>query len=469
MSNPAKTKRTKLERNLTSPQISMIALSTALGTGLFLGAGSTISFAGPATIIAYILAGALAFSIVWALAEMVSTHAMPGGHGAIAAVHLGKFGGYVTRWNFAITMLIVVGAEVVATATYLQHWFPGLSLGAGTIACALFIIFLNLASVKLYGSTEYWFSMLKVLAVVVFILLGASIIFVGWPSPNAPIGIGNLTAHGGFAPKGISGILMAACFAVFSFGGIENISVATAESKNPKKDVPSAVKRLVWQLGLFYVLAMTIIVTLQPWTTTVKESGNADSSPFVKVLATVGIPAAGHVMNVVLIVAALSAANGALYAGSRMVHSLALDKMAPAFTAHTSKNGAPRGAVILVSILFLSASTIAIFSPNDAFMMLYGGATVGIIVTWITIMLTHIKFRKSWNEKHTTKPNAYMWGTPITDYIIIAAAIAVFIALRTALPIVWTAGIPYLVILMLSFFVLNKVRKLPEAQALNNN
>ncbi|MDY5585528.1 MAG: amino acid permease, partial [Arcanobacterium sp.] len=185
--NLKNSENTALQRRLTSAQVSMIALSGALGTGLFLGAGSTISFAGPATVIAYALAGTLALAVVWALAELVSAHPIPGGHGAIAAAHLGKLGGYITRWNFAITLLTAVGAEVTATATYLQHWFPGLNLGVGTILCSTFIISLNLATVRLYGSSEYWFSMIKVTAILVFIALGAAIIFIGWPSGNDPI------------------------------------------------------------------------------------------------------------------------------------------------------------------------------------------------------------------------------------------------------------------------------------------
>ncbi|WP_353067222.1 amino acid permease [Arcanobacterium hippocoleae] len=408
--------RTHLERRLTSAQISMIALSGALGTGLFLGAGSTISFAGPATVIAYLLAGSLALAVVWALAELVSAHPIPGGHGAIAAAHLGKLGGYLTRWNFAITMLTAVGAEVTATATYFQHWFPNLNLGLGTVLCSAFIITLNLATVRLYGFTEYWFSMIKVTAIVVFILLGLSVIFFGWPSDSPALGIVNLTevttdsGLSGFAPYGFSGILLAACMAVFSFGGIENVSVSAAESEHPQRDIPRAASTMIWRLLIFYVLAITVIVTLQPWTTTVANSGNADASPFVLVLDEVGISGAGHIMNAILIVAALSAANGCLYSGSRMIHSLAIDKMAPSFAARTSESGSPRGAVMLASCCFFIASALSIWSPNNAFMILYGCATVGILFTWVMVMITHLKFRQDWKARGLPAPRARLWG-----------------------------------------------------------
>ncbi|WP_235001711.1 amino acid permease [Arcanobacterium ihumii] len=453
---------TQLERKLTSAQISMIALSGALGTGLFLGAGSTISFAGPATIISYALAGSVALSVVWALAEMVSAHPVPGGHGAIAATHLGKLGGYISRWNFAITMLTAVGAEVTAAATYFQYWFPNLNLGLGTVLCSVFIVALNLATVRLYGTSEYWFSMIKVTAIVIFIILGLAVIFTGWPSSDEPLGFANLTSDGGFAPKGVIGILLASCMAVFSFGGIENVSVSAAESEHPERDIPRAASTMIWRLLIFYILVIAVIVTLQPWTTTVAESGQADSSPFVKVLDSAGLAGAGHIMNAILIVAALSAANGCLYTGSRMIHSLALDGMAPRFAARTTQQGAPRGAVGIATLCFFIASALAIFSPNSAFMSLYGAATVGILVTWVMVMLTHIKFRQHWNTQNFARPPARLWGAPVVNIAVIIISVAIFIALRTLLPVVWTAGIPYLIILFASFFILNAVRKLPE-------
>lgn len=462
------TPHTSLERRLTSAQISMIGLSGALGTGLFLGSGTTISFAGPATILSYFLAGMVALAVVWALAEIVSVYPIPGGHGAVAAVFLGKGGGYVARWNLAIEMLVAVGAEVTASATYLQHWFPGLSIGLGTILCSLFIVALNLATVRLYGVAEYWFSMVKITAIVVFILMGLSILLFGWPAHSGPVGFGNLVAHDGFAPMGLTGIFLAACMAVFSFGGIENVSIAAAESENPKAGIPRAAKTMIWRLVFFYILAIGVILSLQDWHKTVAASGDASASPFVKVMDMVGIPAAGHVMNAILLVAALSAANGCLYSGSRMIHSLALDKMAPAFAARTAQSGAPRGAVALATLCFVVASTLAIISPSQAFMYLYGCATVGILVTWVIIMLTHLRFRRHYLTVTTERPPAKLWGFPWVNWLVIVASVAVFVALPWAgLAVAWIAGIPYLLVLVGSYIVLSHVRKLPDPQPLS--
>lgn len=457
------TPHTKLKRRLTHRQIAMIGLSGALGTGLFLGSGSTISFAGPATIISYTLAGLVALAVVWALAEIVSVYPIPGGHGAVAASFLGKGGGYLARWNLAIEMLVAVGAEVTASATYLQHWFPGLHIGMGTVLCSLFIVGLNLTTVRLYGFAEYWFSMIKVTAIVVFILLGVSLIFTGSPAHPEPVGLSHLTAHDGFAPMGLTGILLAACMAVFSFGGIENVSIAAAESENPRRSIPRAAQTMIWRLLFFYILGIGVILALQNWHETVAASGNASASPFVKVMDMVGIPAAGHVMNAILLIAALSAANGCLYSGSRMIHSLALDKMAPAFAARTAENGAPRGAVTLATLCFVVASVLAIISPAEAFMYLYGCATVGILVTWVIIMLTHLKFRRHYDAITTERPPARLWGYPVVNWLVIVVSVAVFIALPWAgLVVAWYAGIPYLLILVVSYLVVSRVRNLPD-------
>ncbi|USR79562.1 amino acid permease [Arcanobacterium pinnipediorum] len=449
-------KHVQLKRGLTSAQVSMIGLSGALGTGLFLGSGSVIGYGGPATVFAYLAAGFLALAVVWALAEMVSVHPVPGGHGAVAASYLGPYGGYVSRWNFAVTMLIAVGAEVTATATYLQFWFPSLPLWAGTILCSLFIVVLNLFSVQLYGSSEYWFSMIKVIAIMTFIALGLSLVFGFFPGVEA-IGTGNLTEYGGFFPKGIPGLLAAICLAVFSFGGIENVSVGAAESEHPERDVPRAAHTMIWRLLLFYVLAILVVLMLQPWAETAGSHGTIDESPFVRALDITGVVGAAHIMNAVLIVAALSAANGCLYSSSRMIHSLANDRQAPRWAAVTAKNGTPRRAVLIAMIGMVIASVLALASPANAFLWLYGCATIGILVTWVMTMLTHMAFRSKRSAAGLPLAQRHLWAANIVAPIVIAASVGIFIGLYWLLPVAWYAGIPYLIILTLSYWAVRSV------------
>lgn len=450
----------------------MIGLAGALGTGLFLGSGSTIALGGPATVISYLLSGLIALIVVWEMAELVSVHPVPGGFGAVAGAYMGPWAGFAVRWNLVATFVIAIGAEVTAAGTYLQHWMPGLPLWVGTIVCAAFIFLLNLLTVRLYGSSEYWFSMIKVVAISMFILLGICLIFFGWPSPNPPTGFGNLTAHGGFAPHGVVGILLAACVAVFSFGGLENVAITAAEAEHPERDVPKAAHNMIMRLLLFYVLAMAVVVTLQPWDVTATSSSEITASPFVKVMDLVGIPAAGHIMNAILIVAALSAANGCLYAASRLIHSLALDGMAPKSASSTGDNGTPRVAIAISAVGVAVTALLAIFAPATAFSYLMGCATIGTLVSWAMISFTHLSFRRHRARKaqelgHELPPApARLWGAPVTSWIVIIAAVAIYIGLLWVMPEVWVVGCPYLIVLFGSFWLLKRFHGVPEQTSL---
>ncbi|MDY5151647.1 amino acid permease [Actinotignum urinale] len=447
--------KTDLHRNLTSGQIGMIALSGALGTGLFLGSGATVALAGPATILSYALAGLLALGVVWAVAEMVTTHPLPGGHGTVTASYVGKLGGFLGRWNLTVTACVAMGAEVTASATYLQRWLPWLDRGTGTVLCALFIIILNLAAVNFYGFSEYWFSMIKVVAITVFILLGVVMITVGLPGKEAT-GVHNLVDYGGFAPYGVVGILAATCMATFSFGGIEHVSVTAAESGNPTKDFPRAAHTMIWRLLIFYIGAISVIVMIQPWTVTAEPIHDISHSPFVKALDAAHVPYAGDIMNAVLLVAALSAANGCLYAASRMIHSLGESGMAPRFAAHTSHNGAPRNAVALASIGMLIACVLAIVSPESAFAYLFGCATVGILTTWTIIMVSHLAFRRRRKELGLPEAMPKLWGTPYTNIAVILGCFGIMCGLWWLLPVAWYAGVPYIAILFISYAILHR-------------
>lgn len=453
--------RTELTRGLTSRQVSMIGLSGALGTGLFLGSGSVISYAGPATVISYLLAGLMALSVVWALAEMVSVHPVAGGHGTVSSAYLGRFGGYAARWNFAVTLTVAVGAEVTASATYLQLWFPNLPLWAGTIGCSALIIALNVASVHLYGSSEYWFSMIKVVAIISFIALGLALIIGVVPGREA-IGASNLWDNGGFAPEGIVGILAATCMAVFSFGGVENVSVTAAESENPQRDIPKAAGAMIWRLIIFYLLAILVVLMLQPWTETA-ASGGIEESPFVRALSLTGVDAGAHIMNAILIVAALSAANGCLYASSRMIHALAVDGQAPRVAGKLTDRGVPRMAVVFAALGMAVAAVLSLVAPDSAFLYLYGVATVGILITWVITMLTHLKFRKLRGERGLWLPERRLLFSPIINWVVIGASALIFIALIKLMPIAWYAGIPYMIILIVSYLALARWRGLPAA------
>lgn len=442
-----------LQQGLTTRQISMIGLSGALGTGLFLGSGPMIADAGPGIIVSYTLTGLLALIVIWALAEMTTQHPVAGGFGASAHAYLGPFGGFIARWNVAVTMCIAVGAEVTASASYLQRWFPDLGTGVGTVLCSVILIVINLATVKLYGASEYWFSILKVVTVIVFILLGIVLIFFGLPG-RAATGLSNLTAHGGFAPHGIGGILTVAVMAIFSFGGAENVSVTAAESKNPTKDIPKAAKAMIFRLIIFYVGAIAVVVALEPWTVSAKGEGLM-ASPFVKVLSAAAIPGAADFMNLVLIIAALSAGNGCLYASSRMLHSLGVDGMAPKAFARTTHGGSPRVAVAAASVGMIVASVLALWRPKDAFLLLFGVLVFGLWLTWLLIVCTYLAF-KPMRRSHglPDSPVQLTGGVPTALIgLVVLLGVGISLAFIPSLSIAWQIGGPYMLVLALGFLI----------------
>lgn len=452
-----------LHRGLTSGQVAMIGLSGALGTGLFLGSGSMIAEAGPGVILSYTLTGLLSLAVIWALAEMTVVHPVAGGFGATAHAYLGPIGGWFMRWNVAVVMCIAVGVEVVATGTYLKYYWPGMSIGLGTVLASLLIVAINLATVKVYGKSEYWFSMVKVAMVVVFIALGLVLIFFGLPH-QPKTGLGNLTGGQGwkgFAPHGISGILVGAVMAVFSFGGAENVAVAAAESENPERDVPRAAKAMVVRLVLFYVGAIAIVVTLQPWKLSAASGGTVSESPFVKVLSLVNVPHAAGIMNFILITAALSAGNGCLYASTRMLHSLALDRLAPRFVARTSAHGAPRYAVALAALGMVFASFISIKYPDSAFMILYGILIFGLLTTWFLIMVTYVGFRRGRIRLGLPKASARLFGGELTAFVALALMAAIYVAIGfiKSLSFALPYGLAYVIFLAVAYFLVRiKVR-----------
>ncbi|GAA1389604.1 amino acid permease [Luteococcus peritonei] len=448
---------TGLARGLTSAQVAMIGLSGALGTGLFLGSGAMIAEAGPGVIVSYALTGILSLVVVWCLAEMTVVHPVAGGFGAAAHAYLGPLGGWLVRWNVAVVMCIAVGAEVVATGNYLAWWFPGLDVGIGTVLASLLIVVINLATVKAYGTSEYWFSIIKVTMVVVFIALGTVMVLFGLPGRPA-IGLGHLTGDGGFAPFGLKGILVGAVMAIFSFGGVENVSVASAESENPQRDVPRAARAMIIRLVLFYVLAIAVVVALQPWRASAASKGGVLESPFVKVLALVNVPHAADIMNFVLVTAALSSANGCLYASARMLHSLSLDRLAPRFIGRTSSSGAPRNAVALATVGMVAASVLALVSPDKAFETLYGVLVFGLLTTWVLITATYVAFRLRRARLGLPQSPARLWGGPVTASLALVCFLAVYVALGSidSLSIALPAGLPYLVLLLWGYAVVRR-------------
>lgn len=451
-----------LQRLLTGRQLTMIAIGSAIGTGLFLGSSLAISQAGPSVIVAYVLCGLVALVIAFALAEMAVVHPTAGAFGAIAHSYIGPWAGFSLRWTYWAMEVIAIGGEVIAAGIYMQYWWPKMPLWLPVLIFSLLVLTVNAAAVRLFGEFEYWFSMIKVTAISVFILIGIAIMTFGLPERPAT-GLSNLTSHGGFMPHGLTGLGTAMVFVLFSYIGTEVVSVTAAEAKNPERDIPRAARQMILRLLLFYILAIIVMVAVVPWTVTA-QGGELDASPFVKVFASAGVPAAAGIMNFVVLTAALSAANTNLYLTTRMMHSLAGHGFAPRWTGRLSRHGVPRNALALSALGLIVAAALSAQSDSQAYLVLFGIAIFAAIVVWIMILVTHTVFR--WRRARLGLPASpvQLWGAPLTSGLAAVFLLAVLIStfFIEGLDPAWKFGIPFFATLLIVFAIVRKRTGLSE-------
>src|SRR3989475_4828821 len=282
-----------LQRNLTPGQLAMIGLGSTIGTGLFLGSAISVKLAGPAVILSFVGGACIAVTMMWALAEMAAAHPAAGSFGLYAEMYLHPWAGFAVRLTYWLCMMVVVGSEVVAASIYCKFWFPGIPSLVWIGVFSLVILYINTTSIRNLGTFEYWLSMIKIVTIVLLLILGAALLFgVGF----SRIGLANYTAHGGFQPHGWKGVGLGVVLGLFSFFGIEVVGSTAGEAADPKVAVPKALRRALGALVLFYVAGLALVVGIVPWT----QIGLGES-PFVRVFQTVGIPAASHIMNFVVL------------------------------------------------------------------------------------------------------------------------------------------------------------------------
>ena len=349
-----------LHKELSRAQLIMIGLGGAIGTGLFMGSGVAIGYAGPAVIVSYAIAAIAAVAIVFSLSEMAVMHPTAGSFGTYAEIYLNPWAGIIARYSYWMAQVIAVGAEAVAAGVYMTFYFPGTPVWLWSVGFALVLLYFNSRSVHNFGSIEYWFALIKVVAIVIFIILGAATIFGLW---TTPVGFHNLTGlPGGFMPHGFGGVWMAVILGILSFNGIEVIAVTSGEAKDPVRTIPQALRSMALRLFLFYILALTIVVTFVPWTET--GATVVTQSPFVRIFAHSGIRHAAGIMNFVVLSAALSSMNTNVYLCSRMLFSLSRGGFAPGFLGRLSKNGTPITAILLSGACILAAAALSKLTPR---------------------------------------------------------------------------------------------------------
>lgn len=386
-----------LARGLSNRHIQMIGLGGAIGTGLFLGSAGVMKLAGPGLLLGYAIAGLIAFLIMRQLGEMLVDEPVSGSLSHFSNKYCSPFTGYLAGWNYTAGYILVGMAELTAVGKYVQFWWPEVP----TWACAGFFFVLinglNLLAVKIYGEAEFWFAVIKVTAVLMMIALGAWLLFGPTPPPGAAVS--NLWSHGGFLPNGFGGLLLALPLIMFAFGGLEFIGFTAGEARDPSRTIPSAINKVLHRIGLFYIAALAVLLALTPWDNLVASlSVGGDpysASPFVKILDLLGIGAAAHILNLVVLTAALSVYNAVVYCTVRQLHAMAKQGHAPRQLLTLNRNGIPVNALWVTAAVTALAVVLNWLSPNGTLEALMSLVVATTIMNWMLTSYTHLKFRRA--------------------------------------------------------------------------
>ncbi|WOX25853.1 amino acid permease [Streptomyces solicathayae] len=417
-------KTATLSRGLKSRHIRFIALGSAIGTGLFYGSSASIQTAGPAVLLAYLIGGAAVFLVLRSLGEMAVRDPCAGSFGEYATKYLGPLAGFATGWTYAFEMVIVCLADVTAFGVYMGFWFPDVPRWIWVLAVVLVVGVMNLFSVKVFGEMEFWLSLAKVVAIVAMIGAGIAILVLGLHGDGGPVGVSNLWSNGGFFPHGAEGFVLSFAVVMFAFGGTEIIGVTAGEAQDPEKTIPSAVNWIPLRIVLFYVVALAVIMSLNPW-----QNIDGTGSPFVEIFASLGVGSAATVLNVVVIVAALSAINSDIFAAGRIMYGMAERGQAPAAMRKLSRNGVPLTTVSIMMGALLLGVVLNYLMPESIFLVISSIATFATVWVWMMILLSQFAARRrmSPREAAALKYPAPFW--PYGQIVAIAFMVAVLVLL----------------------------------------
>ena len=440
-----------LSHGLKQRHLTMLGLGGVIGAGLFVGSGAGIAVAGPAIVVSYLIAGALAMLVMRMLGEMSAAMPASGSFSVHAERALGRWAGFSVGWLYWFLLVVVLAVEATAAAQIAHGWVPGVEPWAWVLLFMVVFTVANLTAVKNFGEFEFWFASLKVGAIVVFLVLGGLAVFDLLPDTD-PVGMTNLTGQGGFLPNGWSGVVSGVLTVVFAFGGLEVVTIAAAETDDPARAVGRAVRSAVVRILFFYVGSMLVIVTVLPWT-----AQQAGLSPYVKVLDAIGVPSAGQIMNIVVFVALLSALNANLYGSSRMIFSLAERGEAPRGLLKVSRKagvegGVPRRAV-LASVAFGFVSVLLnLLWPDTVFLYMLNSVGAVLLFVWTLIAASQLRLRARLEQEAPDALALRMWWFPYLTWATLAGLLGVLLLMLTddaARPqVLWSAGATALVLLV---------------------
>ena len=417
-------KDSQLHRGLEERHIALMSLGAAIGVGLFLGSASAIKLAGPAIILAYAIGGLIIYLIMRALGEMAIKNPVAGSFSRYASEFISPLAGYITGWNYWFLWIATCMAEITAVGIYMQFWYPNTAQWAWALAALVVMTTINFLAVKAYGELEFWFALIKIVTIIVMIVLGFGMIFFGIGNAGDAVGFSNLFSHDGFFPNGISGVILSFQMVMFAYLGIEMLGVTAGEVKNPEKSLKRAINTVFYRIMLFYVLALTVILSITPW-----GQMTGENSPFVMMFDRIGIPGAAGIIQFVVLTAALSSCNSGIFSTGRMLFNLAQQGESPKSFGRVTKNGVPGTAIIVSAVVLLFGVYLNYMEADKVFTYVTSVATFGALWTWGTILVTQICSRKKMSLEEKQGLTFKMPFFPITSYLALAFLVFVMIVL----------------------------------------
>jgi D-serine/D-alanine/glycine transporter len=387
-----------LRRSLSNRHLQLIAIGGAIGTGLFMGSGKTISLAGPSILLVYLIIGVMLFFVMRAMGELLLSNLEYKSFIDFSTDLLGPWAGFYCGWTYWFCWIITAIADVIAIAAYVQYWFPGMPAWIPAVLCVLLLLTLNLVTVRLFGEMEFWFALIKIVAIVALIITGAGLVAYGFTSPSGnKASLANLWNDGGIFPKGIGGFFAGFQIAVFAFVGIELVGTTAAETADPERNLPKAINSIPVRIIIFYVLALVVIMTVTPWRQVLPGK-----SPFVELFVLAGIPAAASLINFVVLTSATSSSNSGIFSTSRMLYGLAEENHAPKAFSKLSKAAVPSRGLIFSCLILLLGATMVYVVPDlvTAFTLVTTLSAVLFMFVWSLILSAYITYRRKRPELH---------------------------------------------------------------------
>lgn len=414
-----------LKKDLASRHVQLIAIGGTIGTGLFLGSGKAIQLAGPSIIFAYLIVGMALFFVMRALGELLLSNSGYQSLTDIAQDYLGPRIAFVTGWTYWFCWIMTAMADIIAVGVYVRYWFD-IPQWIPAVVCLVILLGLNLLTVKLFGELEFWFALIKVVTILALIGIGVIMLVMGSKTDAGIVTIHNLWGHGGLFPNGVSGFLLSFQMVVFAYVGVELVGVSAAETANPEKNIPSAINKIPFRILFFYVGALIILLSINPWTEL-----NASESPFVKTFSLIGIPLAAGIINFVVLTSAASACNSGMFSTSRILFSLSNNGQAPSKMTKLNKNHVPSHALWISTIVVSVGALLSKLIPEQAFGIVTTISAICFIWVWGVILVCHLRYKKQRPElqaKSTFKAPL----TPFVNYAVLILFAMVLIIMLVA-------------------------------------